>query len=116
VQDRFQRITDRLTLILGSLPALVIATLTVIIWLITGPIFGFSDTWLLIINTVTTIVTFLMVFVIQNSQNRSSLAQHIKLDELIRAIEKAENTYIGIEKESEKEIIKREEDLLSHKE
>jgi low affinity Fe/Cu permease len=101
---------------LGSLQALTVATLTVLIWAITGPLFNFSDTWLLLINTVTTIITFLMVFVIQNSQNRSSLALHIKIDEIIRAVEEAENKYIGIEKESQKDIVEREEALLAQKE
>jgi low affinity Fe/Cu permease len=101
---------------LGSLQALTFATLTVLIWAITGPLFNFSDTWLLLINTVTTIITFLMVFVIQNSQNRSSLALHIKIDEIIRAVEEAENKYIGIEKESQKDIVEREEALLAQKE
>ena len=76
----------------------------VILWLVTGPLFGFSDTWQLIINTGTTIVTFLMVFLIQNTQNRDSEAMHIKLDELIRAVEGAHNSLLNLEDLGEKEL------------
>lgn len=76
----------------------------VFVWALSGPMFKFSDTWQLVINTGTTIVTFLMVFLIQNTQNREGAALHAKLDELIRAVEKAENRYIGLEQRSEKEI------------
>jgi len=76
----------------------------VVLWLITGPLFGFSDTWQLIINTGTTIVTFLMVFLIQNTQNRDSEAMHIKLDELIRAVEDAHNNLLNLEDLGEKEL------------
>jgi low affinity Fe/Cu permease len=76
----------------------------VVLWLITGPFFGFSDTWQLIINTGTTIVTFLMVFLIQNTQNRDSEAMHIKLDELIRAVEGAHNALLNLEDLGEKEL------------
>ena len=69
----------------------------VVAWALSGPLFGFSDTWQLVINTSTTIITFLMVFVIQNSQNRDSEAVHVKLDELIRAIESANNTLLDLE-------------------
>jgi low affinity Fe/Cu permease len=76
----------------------------VVLWPITGPLFGFSDTWQLIINTGTTIVTFLMVFLIQNTQNRDSEAMHIKLDELIRAVEGAHNALLNLEDLGEKEL------------
>lgn len=76
----------------------------IVLWLITGPMFGFSDTWQLIINTGTTIITFLMVFVIQNTQNRDSEAMHIKLDELIRAMEGAHNALLNLEDLGEKEL------------
>ena len=76
----------------------------VVLWLIAGPLFGFSDTWQLIINTGTTIVTFLMVFLIQNTQNRDSEAMHIKLDELIRAVEGAHNGLLNLEDLGEKEL------------
>lgn len=69
----------------------------IVTWAVAGPLFGFSDTWQLVINTSTTIITFLMVFVIQNSQNRDSEAVHVKLDELIRAIESANNNLLDLE-------------------
>lgn len=75
----------------------MVAVLIIAIWAITGPIFGFSDTWQLVINTGTTIVTFLMVFLIQSTQNRDSEAMHIKLDELIRAIDGAHNGLLTLE-------------------
>jgi len=81
-----------------------IACLIIIVWAVTGPLFAFSDTWQLVINTGTTIVTFLMVFLIQNTQNRDSRATQLKLDELILAVEAAQNRYNGLEQRSEKEI------------
>src|SRR3954454_22257547 len=82
----------------------VLAVLCIIIWAITGPLFGFSDTWQLVINTGTTIVTFLMVFLIQNAQNRDASAIQCKLDELIRAVSHARNQFIGIEHLTEVEL------------
>src|SRR4030095_10717489 len=76
----------------------------IILWLLSGPIFGFSDTWQLVINTFTTIVTFLMVFLIQNTQNRDAEAMHIKLDELIRAVKGAQNALLDLEEMDEKEL------------
>jgi low affinity Fe/Cu permease len=99
----FDRLSDLVTHVMGSPWALFVAVGVIVIWLITGPLFGFSDTWQLIINTGTTIVTFLMVFVIQSSQNRHAKAVHLKLDELIAAIEKADNSLMGAEMESEDE-------------
>ncbi|MBB5686841.1 low affinity iron permease family protein [Sphingobium boeckii] len=81
----------------GRPPAFVIALSAVIIWACSGPIFGWSDTWQLVINTSTTIITFLMVFLIQNAQNRDASAIQAKLDELIRAVTDARNEFIGIE-------------------
>ena len=75
----------------------IIALTVILVWAVTGPIFHFSDTWQLIINTGTTIITFLMVFLIQNSQNRDGAAMQAKLDELLRAVDKARETFIGIE-------------------
>lgn len=88
----------------GQPAAFGIALSIIILWGITGPIFGFSDTWQLIINTGTTIVTFLMVFLIQNTQNRDSEAIQVKLDEIIRAIEGADNSLLDLEELDEKEL------------
>jgi low affinity Fe/Cu permease len=88
----------------GQPLAFVIAFGTIIVWAVTGPLFGFSDTWQLVINTGTTIVTFLMVFLIQNSTNRDAAAMQAKLDELLRAVEKARGEFIGIEHLSEKQL------------
>jgi low affinity Fe/Cu permease len=88
----------------GQPPAFVLALATVIVWLVTGPIFHYSDTWQLVINTGTTIVTFLMVFLIQNAQNRDGSAIQAKLDELIRAVDAARNDFIGIEHLTEAEL------------
>src|SRR5262245_14895303 len=83
-----------------------IAVLTIVAWAVLGPLFGFSDTWQLVINTGTTIVTFLMVFLVQNTQNRDSAAIHLKLDELIRALEGAHNACLDLEELSEDELEK----------
>ena len=88
----------------GQPVVFALAAAVIVLWLITGPLFGFSDTWQLIINTGTTIVTFLMVFLIQNTQNRDSEAMHIKLDELIRAIEGAHNALLNLEDLGEREL------------
>ena len=86
-------------------PLTFIAAVTIIVvWAVTGPLFGYSDTWQLIINTGTTIVTFLMVFLIQNSTNRDAAAMQAKLDELLRAVANARGEFIGIEHMSEKQV------------
>ena len=87
----------------GRASTFVLAALVVVIWAVTGPLFGYSDTWQLVINTGTTIVTFLMVFLIQNSQNRDSAAMQVKLDELIR-VGAARNSLVGIEHLTDEEI------------
>jgi low affinity Fe/Cu permease len=89
----------------GRPPAFMLALSVVIVWGLTGPLFLWSDTWQLVINTGTTIVTFLMVFLIQNAQNRDASAIQAKLDELIRAMDKGRNEFIGIEHLSEKELL-----------
>lgn len=92
--------------------AFALAVLVIVVWVVTGPLFGWSDTWQLIINTGTTIVTFLMVFLIQNTQNRDSEAVHLKLDELIRATRRARNTLLDLEECSEEEIEKLKKEFL----
>jgi low affinity Fe/Cu permease len=82
----------------------IIAFAIILVWAVTGPMFGYSDTWQLIINTGTTIVTFLMVFLIQNSQNRDAAAMQAKLDELLRAVDKARERFIGIEHLTDQQI------------
>jgi low affinity Fe/Cu permease len=101
VRDRFNRIADTLTAALGSFTALAASVVLVVVWALTGPIFNFSDTWQLFINTTTTVVTFWMVFVIQNSANRSAKATQLKLDEIIRSLESARNDFIALDKATE---------------
>jgi low affinity Fe/Cu permease len=93
----FTAFASRIAFIVGHPTAFVVAFAIVLVWAVTGPIFGFSDTWQLVINTGTTIVTFLIVFLIQNSQNRDAASMQAKLDELLRAVDKARGAFIGIE-------------------
>jgi low affinity Fe/Cu permease len=104
----FHRLAGHASRLLGSHWAFVIAVLVIICWAITGPFFHFSDTWQLVINTGTTIITFLMVFVIQNSQNRDTRALHLKLDELIHVIKGARNRLVHAEHMTEAELKKLE--------
>jgi len=108
VTDAFRVFARRSSIMLGSAWAFAGAVLVIAVWLITGPTFHFSDTWQLIINTATTIVTFLMVFLIQNTQNRDAKAVHLKLDELIRAIKDARNELVDLEDLSDQELQKLE--------
>ena len=109
VQDGFRHFAHRSAKVLGSAWAFIGAIFIIAVWGLTGPAFHFSDTWQLIINTGTTIVTFLMVFLIQNTQNRDAKAMHLKLDELIRAIQGARNRLVDLEKLSDDELKKLEE-------
>ncbi len=104
--------SDRITVALGSFPALAGSVLIVVIWALTGPLFNFSDTWQLFINTTTTVVTFWMVFVIQNSANRNAKATALKLDELIRAVDKARNEFITLDQASETVLVAREREMV----
>jgi len=100
----FEKFSAKVTKATGSPAAFIIACSTIIIWALSGPIFGYSDTWQLVINTGTTIITFLMVFVIQRSQNKDTVALQLKLNELIAANELASNRLIDIEDLSEEEL------------
>ncbi len=111
VRDAFGIFARKTSNILGSAWAFVVAIAVIVIWAATGHAFGYSDTWQLIINTGTTIVTFLMVFLIQNTQNRDAKAVHLKLDELIRALGGARNKLVDLEKLSDDELKTLEEEF-----
>jgi low affinity Fe/Cu permease len=109
VRDAFRVFAQRSSVMLGSAWAFAAAVLVILVWLLTGPMFHFSDTWQLIINTATTVITFLMVFLIQNTQNRDAKAMHLKLDELIRAVKGARNELVDLENLSDEELKQLEE-------
>jgi low affinity Fe/Cu permease len=99
-----ERLSYQATRATGTSLAFVLAVGAIIVWLITGPLFGFSDTWQLVINTGTTIVTFLMVFLIQRAQNKDAVAIHLKLNEIVAAMEGASNRLIDVEDLNESDI------------
>jgi low affinity Fe/Cu permease len=100
----FSNVASRTAIWMGQPSAFVGAVLACIVWAISGPIFHYSDTWQLVINTATTVLTFLAVFLIQNSQNRDGAAIQAKLDELLRAVDKAREQFIGIEHLTDQQI------------
>jgi low affinity Fe/Cu permease len=102
----FSRFANWIAVAAGHPSAFVMAGMIILGWLLSGPVFAFSDTWQLFINTGTTIVTFLMVFLIQNTQNRDSAALHLKLDEIIRAAQGAHNALLDLEELSERDLIR----------
>jgi low affinity Fe/Cu permease len=104
MNEMFRKFANKISIAVGMPWAFLLAVLIIVVWAITGPIFKFSDTWQLVINTGTTIVTFLMVFLIQNTQNRDAKAIHLKLDELIRSIGSARNTLVDLEDLSDEEL------------
>lgn len=104
MSERFATLAGRAASLAGSYVTFILAVGLVVVWALTGPLFGFSSSWQLVINTSTTIVTFLMVFLIQNTQNRDSIALHLKLDELIRAIEQADDRLMEAEDETDREL------------
>lgn len=108
-RDAFHKISQTVTNRLGSPAAFGIAVLIIVVWIMSGPFFGFSDTWQLVINTTTTIVTFLMVFAIQNSQNRDARATQLKLNELIKSSRSARTEFVDIEDLTDSEL-----DVLSN--
>jgi len=111
IRDAFGVSARRTSTVLGSAWAFVCAILIIVVWAMTGPTFHYSDTWQLLINTGTTIVTFLMVFLIQNTQNRDAKAVHLKLDELIRALGPARNKLVDLEKLSDDDLKKLEQEF-----
>ena len=113
VSDAFRVFARHSAIALGSAWAFAGAVLVILVWILTGPMFHFSDTWQLVINTATTIVTFLMVFLIQNTQNRDAKAVHLKLDEVIRALKGARNQLVDLENLSDEELKKLEEQFKS---
>jgi low affinity Fe/Cu permease len=100
----FARFANHTASAAGNYKTFIFMVGVVIVWALSGPIFGFSETWQLVINTGTTVVTFLMVFLIQNTQNRDSLAQHLKLDEIIRAIAEADDDLMNAEDETDEQL------------
>jgi low affinity Fe/Cu permease len=104
MSELFRKFASKISYIVGTPRAFIVAVVFIATWAITGPIFGFSNTWQLVINTFTTITTFLIVFLIQNTQNRDSKAIHIKLDELLKSIHGARNSLVDIEEVSDEEL------------
>jgi low affinity Fe/Cu permease len=104
MRDKFRRFAQHTAELVGSPWAFLVAVAVIVVWAVTGPLFRFSDTWQLVINTGTTIVTFLMVFLIQNTQNRDARALHLKMDELISAVQGAKNSMIDIEDLPEEDL------------
>ena len=104
INSPFTRFAKKTSTYTGRPATFIIAVLVIVVWAATGPLFGFTDTWQLVINTGTTIITFLMVFLIQNTQNRDTEALQIKLDELIRAMDAASNTLLDLEELDDREL------------
>jgi low affinity Fe/Cu permease len=115
MREYFRKFAHDIACAMGTSWAFLIASVIVLVWAVSGPAFGFSDTWQLVINTGTTIVTFLMVFLIQATQNRDSKAIHLKLDELLRAITKARTGLVGLEDMSEEELNRLEQEFAAIK-
>ena len=111
MRDQFHKIALRVSNTVGSPSSFFLAIFVILAWGFTGPLFHYSDTWQLVINTGTTIITFLMVFLIQNTQNRDARVLHLKLDELIRASSKARNSLVDLEELSDAEIEKLEKEF-----
>jgi low affinity Fe/Cu permease len=104
IREWFHRFAQRTAAIVGSVPAFVAAVLVIVVWAVLGPVFHFSTTWQLVINTTTTIITFLIVFLIQNTQNRESRALNLKIDELLRASRSARTGFVKLEDMTDNEL------------
>ncbi|HEY2931426.1 MAG TPA: low affinity iron permease family protein [Acidobacteriota bacterium] len=111
MNDIFRRFAAVISVAAGNAWAFIMALAIIVVWAATGPMFRFSDTWQLVINTGTTIITFLMVFLIQNTQNRDAKAMHLKLDELIRGVRGARTSLVDLEELSDEELEKLEEEF-----
>ncbi|MBK9176434.1 MAG: low affinity iron permease family protein [Flavobacteriales bacterium] len=118
INSPFTRFAKKTSTYTGRPATFIIAVFVIVVWALTGPLFNYSDTWQLVINTSTTIITFLMVFLIQNTQNRDTEALQIKLDEIIRSMEKANNALLDLEEldDSELDRIREEYAVLARKE
>jgi low affinity Fe/Cu permease len=116
MRQLFRQFAHKTSEVVGSPWAFIFAITIIVVWAITGPIFKFSDTWQLVINTGTTIITFLMVFLIQNTQNRDAKAMHLKLDELIRSIDAARNNLVDLEDLSDEELARLEQEFRKFRE
>lgn len=117
INSPFTRFAKKTSTYTGRPATFIIAVMVIVVWAVTGPLFHYSDTWQLVINTGTTVITFLMVFLIQNTQNRDTEALQIKLDELIRAVETANNSLLDLEEMDDKELdrIREEYAVLARK-
>jgi len=111
LQAQFARFSHLVSHVTGRPVTFILAAALILIWALSGPIFGFSEVWQLVVNTATTIITFLMVFVLQNSQNRDGEAVQAKLDELIFALESADNRFVAAEKLADEELHRLRENL-----
>ena len=108
MHDAFRQLARAVSNLVGTPGAFAVALMGVLLWLVSGPFFHYSDTWQLVINTATTIITFLVVFMIQNTQNRDSKAIHLKLDELLRAVEAARTRLVDLEDLPDEELARLE--------
>lgn len=118
MRELFRKFAQITSQAVGSSWAFIFAVLIILVWAITGPMFHYSDTWQLVINTGTTIITFLMVFLIQNTQNRDAKAIHLKLDELIKGVKGARTSMVNLEQLSDKDLerLQKEFERLHHSE
>jgi len=115
MHEFFSKIASKVSEAIGSPWAFIVALAVIVVWLISGPILGFSDTWQLIINTSTTIITFLTVFLIQHTQNKNDRATQLKLDEIIHSIKDARNDFIELEDLSDKQLLRLREEYKKYK-
>lgn len=104
MNEHFRKFSQQTATLVGTPWPFILAVMVIVLWAITGPLFHYSDTWQLVINTSTTIITFVMVFLIQNTQNRDDRALHLKLDELLRVTHEARNQLIDLEDKSDEEL------------